>query len=69
MKGYTEYKRWEFCNDVKCQVQMEMNSTEENSQKYEKLRNICKSECKFSAREFHYWIMDKGYLIVKPNKR
>jgi len=66
LEGYVEYKRREFCNDVKCPVQMEMNLKKEGSEEYEKLREICKTNCKFSAREFHYWLMKKGYLIVRP---
>lgn len=69
IRGYVEYKKREFCNDVKCPVQMEMNAKEESSIEYENLRNICKTNCRFSAREFHYWLMDKGYLIVKPKDK
>lgn len=68
IKGYVEYKKREFCNDVKCPVQLELNKKEEGSEEYENLRNNCKNDCKFSARDFHYWLIEKGYLIVKPEK-
>lgn len=68
IEGYKEYKRREFCRDVECPVQGELNSVEEDSEEYEKIRQKCKENCQFSARQFHYWLMDKGYLIVKPEK-
>ncbi len=66
IEGYEEYKRREFCQEIECPVQLELNPVEENSEGYEKIRQKCKKNCQFSAREFHYWLMDKGYLIVKP---
>jgi hypothetical protein len=66
--GYVEYKKREFCNDVKCPVQLELNSVKEGSEEYEEIHQKCKSECKFSAREFHCWLIDHDYLIVRPKK-
>jgi hypothetical protein len=63
--GYVEYKRREFCNDVACPVQLKLNSGKEGSPEYEKTRDICKTDCKHTARDFHYWLIDKGYLIVR----
>lgn len=60
-----EYKRREFCNDIKCKVQMLMSSEKEGSQKYEQLRELCKSNCIHSTYEFHHWLIDKGFKIVK----
>ena len=68
IEGYVEYKSREFCNDVKCPVQLEMNSKKQGSKEYEKIRQTCKTNCKHSAREFHYWLIGRGYLIVKPKK-
>jgi hypothetical protein len=64
--GYVDYKSREFCNDVECPVQMELNSVEEGSVEYERIRQICRKDCKFSARDFHYWLMDNGYCIIRP---
>jgi len=61
-----EYKRREFCNDVKCPVQMELNKLEAGSQKYEKVRQTCGINCRYKAWQFHHWLMEKGYLILKP---
>ena len=64
-----EYKRREFCNDIKCKIQMVMNSKREGSEEHEKLRDICKTNCIHSTYEFHHWLMDKGFLIVKDEKQ
>ncbi len=64
--GYVDYRSREFCNDVECPVQLELNSLEKGSEGYEKVREACKSDCRHTARQFHYWLMDRGYLVVKP---
>jgi len=68
IKGYVEYKSREFCNDVKCPVQLELNSKKLGSEEYEEIRKTCRTDCKHTTREFHYWLIDKGYLIVRPEK-
>ena len=67
-EGFTEYKRREFCKDVKCPVQMELNSQEENLEEYEKLRRTCSTACQYTTYQFHHWLIEKGYLIVRPLK-
>lgn len=64
--GYIDYKRREYCNDIKCSVQVDLNAQEESSEEYEKIRGICKDDCKYTTYQFHHWLIDKGYLIVKP---
>jgi hypothetical protein len=66
IEGYVEYKKREFCHDVKCSVQLALDSQNEGSEKYEEIRQTCKTDCKYSAWEFHHWLISKGYLIVKP---
>ncbi len=68
IEGYVEYQKREYCKDVKCPVQLELNTKEPSSEEYEKVRQICKTDCKHTTREFHYWLIDKGYLIVRPEK-
>jgi hypothetical protein len=65
MQGYTEYKRREYCHDVKCPVQLLLDKEEEKSPKYEEIRAICASHCLHSTHEFHKWLIEKGYLIVR----
>jgi hypothetical protein len=66
-EGFTEYKRREFCKDVKCPIQTELNKHPENSEAYEKTRKTCTTACIHTTYEFHHWLIEKGYLILKPN--
>jgi hypothetical protein len=66
LEGFIEYKRREFCNDVKCPVQALLNAHEANRAEYERVRQTCTSACKFTAWQFHHWLVEKGYLILKP---
>ena len=42
IKGYVDYKRREFCNDVKCPIQIDLNAQKEGSAEYEKIRGFVK---------------------------
>ena len=66
--GFVEYKRREFCRDVKCPIQLKLDSLEEGSEEYEKVRQICRTNCKYTAWQFHHWLIEKGFLIVKPKE-
>lgn len=66
IKGYIDYQRREFCKDVKCPVQLDLDKQEPGSEAYEKIRNICKTSCRYTTYQFHHWLIDKGYLIVRP---
>jgi len=67
--GYIDYKRREFCNDVKCPMQSLLNKEMEKSPKYEEIRAICASNCMHSTYEFHHWLTEQGYLIVRPKQK
>lgn len=64
--GYVDYKSREFCNDVKCPTQMELNSVEKGSDDYEDIRKTCGTGCKFTTWDFHHWLIDKDYSIIRP---
>ena len=64
--GYVDYKRREFCKDVKCPIQGQLSLTNPNSPEYEKMREVCQKSCKHTTYEFHHWLIDKGYVIVRP---
>ena len=64
-EGYIDYQRREFCHDVKCSVQLELSAQEEGSDEYENTRSICKNECKYTTYEFHHWLINKGYVIIR----
>ena len=66
MEGFIEYKRREFCNDVKCSVQVELNKLTSGSEEYEQIRKTCSTACLFTTWQFHHWLIEKGYLIVRP---
>ena len=68
IEGYVDYKRREYCNDINCKIQMLLNQEENDSQKYEEIRNICKSDCIHSTYEFHHWLIEKGYELVRPKE-
>jgi len=68
MDGYIDYQRREFCKDVQCSTQLELNSMEEGSGDYERIRATCKDSCRFTTYQFHHWLIDKGYLIVRPEE-
>jgi hypothetical protein len=65
-EGFVEYKRREFCNDVKCPVQMELNNLKNKPDEYERIRQTCNTACKYTTWQFHHWLIEKGYLILKP---
>ncbi len=68
LDGHVDYKRREFCNDVRCPLQLLLNKQDEGSEGYDEIRAICKENCIFSTYDFHHWLIEKGFLIVKPNK-
>ncbi len=66
IEGYVDYKRREYCNDVKCPVQMLLNKETEGSPKYEEIRAMCKANCVHTTYEFHHWLIQNGFEIAKP---
>jgi len=66
--GYTDYRRREYCKDVRCPQQLKLEKAKEGSEEYEKIRETCKHACIRTTYEFHHWLMDKGYLIIRPSK-
>lgn len=66
--GYTDYQRREYCKDIGCRVQLALDSKSEGSDEYEEVRSTCKTGCIHTTYEFHHWLIDKGYLVVRPTK-
>jgi len=64
--GYVDYQRREYCKDTKCPIQTLLDQQEPDSTPYEDLRNICKENCIRSTYAFHHWLIEKGYVIVRP---
>ncbi len=68
LEGFKVYKRREFCSDIKCATQTKLNKLNIASKSYERTRQICRAHCKFTTWQFHHWLIEKGYLILKPMK-
>jgi hypothetical protein len=68
IKGFVDYKKREYCNDVECPIQMIMNTKDGGSKEYEELRSVCKKKCLHTTYEFHHWLVERGYLVVRPEK-
>jgi hypothetical protein len=66
IKGFIDYQRREYCKDIRCPVQLDLEAQQEGSEAYEKIRNICKTDCRHTTYEFHHWLIERGYLIVRP---
>ena len=67
-EGFKEYQRREFCNDVKCPVQMKLNQQKEKSEEYENIRKICSTDCVNTTGQFHHWLIEKDYIILASLK-
>ncbi len=64
--GYIDYQRREYCHDIACPIQLLLDSEPEGSDAYQRIRGICKSDCIHTTYEFHHWLIQKSYLVVKP---
>jgi len=64
--GFVDYKRREYCNDVGCPIQLLLNQQEEGSEQHEKIRGICKNSCISTTYQFHHWLIEKGFQVVRP---
>ena len=68
LEGRREYQRREFCKDAQCQVQLDLQKQQEGSHEYERIRDICKSGCRYTTYQFHHWLIEHGYLLLRPEK-
>jgi hypothetical protein len=64
--GHTDYQRREYCKDIQCPVQVLLDKQEAGSAEYDEVRSICQMNCIHTTYEFHHWLIEKGYLIAKP---
>jgi hypothetical protein len=63
-EGYVEYKRREFCKDVKCPIQLELNGQMDGSPEYQQTREKCSTACLYTTWQFHHWLIERGYIII-----
>ena len=67
IEGYIDYQRREYCKDISCPIQGELEKYEQGSDDYERIRAICKQSCIHTTYEFHHWLMDKGYELLRKS--
>lgn len=66
IEGYVDYQRREFCKDIKCPVQSLLDRQPPESEGYRDVRAVCQDHCIHTTYEFHHWLIEKGYLVVRP---
>lgn len=66
LPGYVDYQRREYCKDVQCPIQSLLDRQEPDSGGYETVRGICVHHCIHTTYEFHHWLIEKGYCVVRP---
>ena len=64
--GYVDYKRREYCKDIGCPVQLELEKYESGSADYDRVRARCQQACIHTTYEFHHWLIEHGYEVVRP---
>ncbi|MPN06157.1 hypothetical protein SDC9_153413 [bioreactor metagenome] len=68
IEGYIDYTKREFCHAIPCPVQVLLDKQANDPEQFEFTRSICKTSCIHSTHEFHAWLIEKGYLVVRPIK-
>ncbi len=64
--GFVDYQRREFCRDVACPIQKLLEAEPEGSETYDEMRAVCKGDCIHTTYEFHHWLIEHGYEVVRP---
>lgn len=64
--GFVDYPRREYCRDIRCPIQVLLEGYEPGSAAYDHIRGICQKDCIHSTYEFHHWLIEHGYLVVRP---
>ncbi|MBM4019551.1 MAG: hypothetical protein FJ288_14735 [Planctomycetes bacterium] len=63
--GYVDYQRREYCRDIRCPIQRLLEQAAEGSDEHEQVRAVCKGDCIHTTYEFHHWLMERGYEVVR----
>jgi len=66
IEGMIDYQRREYCKDIGCPIQLLLDDAAAEPAEYDRIRAICQSSCIHTTYEFHHWLIDKGYLIMRP---
>lgn len=65
IEGYVDYQRREYCKDIQCSIQLDLEARTPGGEDYESVRKVCKTDCLHTTYEFHHWLIEKGYLLVR----
>ena len=68
IEGYVDYQRREYCKSLPCPVQGLLDGEPEGTARHGQIRDICKTNCIHTTYEFHHWLIQKGYLVVRPER-
>ena len=68
IEGYIDYQRREYCKEIACPVQTLLDKQQPDSEEYDEVRGICEANCIHTTYEFHHWLIEKGYLLVRPEE-
>ncbi len=63
--GHVDYQRREYCKDIGCPVQLELGKYESGTPDCERVRAWCKQSCIHTTYEFHHWLIQHGYEVVR----
>ena len=66
LTGHRDYERREYCKDIACPVQLLLDKQSPDSEGYQEVWELCINSCIHSTYEFHHWLIEKGFLVVKP---
>jgi len=65
--GYLDYQRREYCRDIQCPLQLQLEQCSPGSEPYERIRAECVRACRHTTYQFHHWLIQKGYLVVRKS--
>ena len=65
IEGWIDYQRREYCKDIQCPVQLLLEKETPGSEGYDRVRGICQSACIHTTYEFHHWLIQHGYEVVR----
>jgi hypothetical protein len=66
IQGYIDYQRREYCKDVQCPIQILLDKEKAGSEGYEFVRKICSTSCIHTCHEFHAWLINHSFEVVRP---
>lgn len=59
-----EYQSREFCKDIRCTVQLDLNRLNPDSPEYEGTKDTCRKGCVYTRKHFYIWMIDHQYTLA-----